>query len=111
MNCVEAAWASSAARHRQIPDEKHVGFLPCARPARRAHLAEATRLARHRRHLIPDLAAASTTNVNFPITSVVELPRRIGYTCLCRRRSIGTTRPGGDPVPIEQAGVQWDSCS
>jgi hypothetical protein len=57
-------------------------------------------------------------NVNFAITSVVALYRRLDYTfligillgeknqkqnycpSLCWRRSIGTTRPGEDPVSI-----------
>jgi hypothetical protein len=120
MDCMEAARACSMAQHRQIPDEKHVGFLPCARRSSQAHLAEeATRLARHRRYLIPDLDDVTTTNVNSAITSVVVLPRPFRYTFLrgfrlleekyqwqkfritsCRRRSIGTTRPGYISVPI-----------
>jgi hypothetical protein len=77
-----SAMVRVASWHRQIPDEKHVGFLPCARSARQAHLPETTRLAMPRRYLIPDLGGAAMTNVNFPITFVVELPRRIDYTCL-----------------------------
>ena len=119
MDCMKIAQASSVAQHRQESDEKRVGFLSCARRSSRAHLSEMTRLARHRRYLIPDLAGASTTNVNLAITSVVVLSRRLRYTflrefrlleekyqwqkfrhTLCRRRSIGTTRPGYISVPI-----------
>ncbi len=113
-----AACPGSARRHRQIPDEKHVGFLPCVRIPGQAHLPETTRLARLHRYLIPDPGSVSTTNVNSSLTPVVALYRRLRYTFLdsvfseekcqghnyhpssCWRRSIGTTRPGGDPVPI-----------
>lgn len=118
MSSMKAARACSTARHRQESDEKYVGFPSCVRRSSQAHLAQATRSARLRRYLIPELAALSTTNVNFMITSVVALYRRLDYTFLigvlleeknqkqnyrpssCRRRSIGTPRPGGDPVPI-----------
>lgn len=121
-SCMEAARACSMARLRQIPDEKPVGFLPCSQSVCQAHLAQVTRSARLRRYLIPDLAELSTTNVIAKLTSVVALYRRLDYTFLIgllleeknqeqnyrhslyRRRSIGTTRPGEDPVPIGASG-------
>lgn len=120
MDLWRSAQASQAGQHRQIPDEKPVGFLPCARIPGQAHLPEMTRLRSRCRYLTPDLDDVTTTNVNPAITSVVVLPRPFRYTFLresrlleekyqwqkfritsCRRRSIGTTRPGLVLVPIE----------